>query len=60
MNVDNALAKSSIFSKILDGGDTGRRRVEHRNLLHLCFNQYSVSIRSGLNPNRQALRNVSN
>lgn len=30
MNVDKALAKFSIFSKMLDGGDTGRRRAEHR------------------------------
>jgi len=35
MNVDNALAKFSFFSKMLDGGDTGRRRVEHRNILQL-------------------------
>ncbi len=35
MNVDKALAKFSIFSKMLDGGDTGRRRAEHRNILQL-------------------------
>ncbi len=34
MTVDKAPAKSSIFSKMLDGGDTGRRRVEHRGFLH--------------------------
>jgi hypothetical protein len=37
MNIDNAPAKFSIFSKMLDGGDTGRREVEHRNFLPLCF-----------------------
>jgi hypothetical protein len=35
MNVDKALAKSSIFLNLLDGGDTGERRVEHRNILQL-------------------------
>jgi hypothetical protein len=29
MIADKALAKFSIFLKMLDGGDTGRRRVEH-------------------------------
>ena len=33
MIVDRALAKFSIFSKMLDGGDTGRRGVEHRSFL---------------------------
>ncbi len=37
MNVDKAPAKSSIFLKMLDGGDAGRRRVEHRNILQLRF-----------------------
>jgi hypothetical protein len=37
MIVDNAPAKSSFFSKILDGGDTGRRWAEHRNILQLRF-----------------------
>ena len=37
MSVDKALAKFSIFSKMLDGGDTGRRRVEHRSILQLRF-----------------------
>jgi hypothetical protein len=35
MIVDDALAKFGIFLKMLDGGDTGRRGVEHRNLLQL-------------------------
>ena len=35
MNVDKALAKFSIFSKMLDGGDTGEGRVEHRSSLQL-------------------------
>ena len=37
MNVDKALAMFSIFEKMLDGGDTGRRRAEHRNFLQLRF-----------------------
>ncbi len=45
MMVDNALAKSSIFSKMLDGGDTGRRRVEHRNFLQLWFTHQNVRFR---------------
>jgi len=35
MNIDKALAKFSIFSKMLDGGDTGKGRVEHRNFMRL-------------------------
>ncbi len=35
MIVDKALAKSSIFSKILDGGDTGKGWVEHRGFMQL-------------------------
>ncbi len=42
MNVDKALAKLSIFSKMLDGGDTGRRRVEHRNILHVRFTHHKL------------------
>jgi len=45
MNVDKAPAKSSIFSKMVDGGDTGRRGVEHRNFLHLRFTYQIVRIR---------------
>jgi hypothetical protein len=37
MMSDNALAKFSIFTKMLDGGDTGRRGVEHRDILQLRF-----------------------
>jgi hypothetical protein len=33
MSVDNALAKFSIFKKMLDGGDTGKGEVEHRSKL---------------------------
>jgi len=33
MIADKALAKFGIFSKMLDGGDTGKRKVEHRNIL---------------------------
>jgi len=45
MNVDKALAKFSIFEKMLDGGDTGRGRVEHRNFLQLRFTHQSVGFR---------------
>ncbi|MFW9770099.1 MAG: hypothetical protein ACFFF9_07770 [Candidatus Thorarchaeota archaeon] len=37
MNVDNALAKFSIFMKMLDGGDTGKRGAKHRGFLQLWF-----------------------
>ena len=42
MNVDKALAKFSIFSKMLDGGDTGRGRVEHRNFLQLSVTHHEM------------------
>jgi len=42
MNVDKALAKSSIFSKMLGGGDTGRGRVEHRDFLQLRFTHHKM------------------
>jgi hypothetical protein len=42
MNVDKALAKFSIFSKVLDGGDTGKRRVEHRSNLQLRFTHHKM------------------
>ncbi len=45
MNVDKALAKFSIFSKMLDGDDTGMRRVEHRNFLQLMFTSQNVRFR---------------
>jgi hypothetical protein len=35
MNVDNALAKFSIFLKMLNGGDTGKGGAEHRSFLEL-------------------------
>ena len=35
MIVDKAHAKFSIFKKMLDGGDTGRRRAEHRSNLQV-------------------------
>jgi hypothetical protein len=42
MNVDNALAKFSIFLKMLDGGDTGKGRVEHRSILQLRFTHHML------------------
>ncbi len=42
MIVDKAPAKLSIFSKMLDGGDTGRRRVEHRNILQVRFTHHKL------------------
>ncbi len=41
MNVDKALADFKIFW-ILRSGDTGRRKVEHRNFLQLMFTHQSV------------------
>jgi len=35
MNVDNALANLCISLDLQRGGDTGRRRVEHRSFLEL-------------------------
>ncbi|MHA1613917.1 MAG: hypothetical protein ACTSYJ_03675 [Candidatus Thorarchaeota archaeon] len=43
MNVDKALAKFA-YLWYVDGGDTGRRRVEHRNFLQLSFSHH---IRTG-------------
>ena len=40
MMTDNAPAKFSIFSKMLDGGDTGRRGVEHRSFMQLWFTHH--------------------
>ncbi|MHA1495225.1 MAG: zinc ribbon domain-containing protein [Candidatus Thorarchaeota archaeon] len=37
VNVDNALANFCNFSELRRGGDTGRRRVEHRSFLQLRF-----------------------
>ena len=37
MKVDKVPAKFSIFEKMLDGGDAGRRRVEHRSFLQLSI-----------------------
>jgi hypothetical protein len=46
MIVDNVPAKFSIFLKMLDGGDTGRRGAEHRNFLQLRFTHQNARIRS--------------
>jgi hypothetical protein len=40
MNMDSALAKFSIFSKVLDGGDTGKGRVERISYLKLRFTHF--------------------
>ncbi len=45
MIVDKALANFCISSEMLRGGDTGKRRVEHRNFLQLRFTHQSVRIR---------------
>jgi hypothetical protein len=42
MIVDKALAKFSIFSKMLDGGDTGKGRAEHRSFLVLWFTHHKM------------------
>jgi len=46
MNVDKALAKFSNFEKLLDGGDTGRRRVEYRRILQFWFTHHHVIFES--------------
>ncbi len=45
MNVDKALANFCISFKMRRGGDTGRRRVEHRNSLQLRFTHTNVRFR---------------
>jgi hypothetical protein len=37
MSVDNALADFYNSEELRRGGDTGKRRAEHRNLLQLMF-----------------------
>ncbi len=37
MNIDKALANFCNSEELRRGGDTGRRRVEHRNILHVKF-----------------------
>ncbi|MGY5874688.1 MAG: hypothetical protein RTU30_02985 [Candidatus Thorarchaeota archaeon] len=41
MMADDALAKFKI-QWILDGGDTGRRRAEHRSFLQLWFTHNKI------------------
>ena len=45
MIADKALANFSISLEIRRGGDTGRRRVEHRNFLQLRFTHQNVRFR---------------
>ncbi|MHA1138012.1 MAG: hypothetical protein ACTSSE_16145, partial [Candidatus Thorarchaeota archaeon] len=45
MNVDKALANFCNSSELRRGGDTGRRRVEHRNFLQLRFTHQNVRYR---------------
>jgi len=42
MIADKALADFCIFSEIRRGGDTGKRRVEHRNVLQLRFAHHKM------------------
>ncbi len=45
MNVDKALANfGKFFENLLGSGDTGKRRVEHRNFLQLRFTHQNVGI----------------
>jgi hypothetical protein len=48
MIFDNALARFSVFKKILDDGDTSKRGAEHRNFLLLRFTHQNVRFRSVL------------
>jgi hypothetical protein len=43
MNVDNALANCKLIM-ILQRGDTGRRRAEHRNFLQLRFTHHYCKV----------------
>jgi hypothetical protein len=45
MNVDKALANFCNSSELRRGGDTGRRRAEHRNSLQLRFTHHFVRYR---------------
>ncbi len=42
MNIDKALANFCDSSELRRGGDTGRRRAEHRNFLQLRFTQHKM------------------
>ena len=42
MKVDKALANFCNSSELRRGGDTGGRRVEHRNILQLSFEYYRM------------------
>ncbi len=42
MIIDNALAKSSIFSKMLGSGDTGKRGAERMSFLQWWFTHHFV------------------
>jgi hypothetical protein len=44
MNVDNALVNFCNSLELRRGGDTGRRRVEHRNILQLRFTHQSCRL----------------
>jgi len=45
MKVDKALAYFCNSSELRRGGDTGRRRVKHRNFLQLRFTHHNVRYR---------------
>jgi len=60
MNVDKALANFCNSSELRRGGDTGRRRVEHRNFLQLRFTHQSVRFRLLWSvPSKGVMRNLS-
>jgi len=48
MNVDKALANFCNSLELRRRGDTGRRRVEHRNFLQLWFTHQTVRFRLGI------------
>jgi hypothetical protein len=52
--VDNAFANLRISFEVRRGGDTGRRRAEHRNFLQLRFTHQIVSYRSRLIINQKS------
>ncbi len=42
MNVDKALANFCNSSELRRGGDTGRRRVEHRRVLQMSITHHEL------------------
>ena len=57
MKVDKALANFGNSSELRRGGDTGRRRVEHRSFLQVRFTQHLKRVIRRLVPHSIAIKN---